>query len=1082
MAAASPAGLDDDPNLMGYWKFDGDTSDSSGNGRDATLVGDAHVVDNGILGGALLLDGSGDYATITGYKGINADRSDPNNPTQLPFTVACWIKTPSGEGAIVNWGSSDGTGVGGQYQNFRLNGGRLRAEHGNGRLRGTALVNDDEWHHVVMAVALGANIEPPNTQLYVDGQIDPQGADTVNAQNTWNLTEDADVGIGVRASHGDRLFTGMFDDVRIYARVLDANEVAVLAIRPRSWKPDPAVGSLIEDVSYLLGWMPGGYAAEHDVYFGTTAELGPEQLLGRQAETTILVTGLVENTTYYWRVDDITADGTVITGELWSFATPPRRAYAPSPFDGEKILDTTAALSWSGGWSPIMHAVYFGTDHDTVAGATGAPPQMDIGFDPGPLEYGTTYYWRVDEFYGTEWVTGAVWSFSVVPILPPTDDPNLVALWTFDGDTGGVALDQSGNGNHVALRNGAQIVAGRGGDVLDMGVAGYGAISNMHFDANSTGLTEVAVLSWIRTDTASDQYIISLDRSDYYRLEINGSGAGDGQVGWDLMTDAGQLDNGSVTRVDDGEWHHIAGIFDNGTASIYIDGFAEPSKTLGTSYGIGSTRYGLIGANSEEGTFDDGTTSGGPPIPLIDDMAIYDKAFTEDEMRQTYGNLSLAWQPQPTLGAVGDIWAMASFSWTPGDGAVEHDVYITTDANAIVAADATDTTGAYRGRVAEASYVATGGIVFDSVHYWRVDEVAADGTISKGRIWTFTTTAEIVLYDEATILDYDNTVDPFLSQLSMAIDPALDLSGGCDGGIGAIAISYTGQPASGSVTVDDVNSTVTVVGRGADIAGIADEFQYAYTTLVMNGSMTVKVDSLAHTDNLTKAGIMIRESLDPGSAFAAVFATGANGVTFQARAMTSMDATNDSSVATAEQQALTAPVWLKIERMFPMVNAYYSTDGVTWIPMSWNPQVIPMSPAPIHIGLAVTSHSGATTFAEAVFSNISSDGGVMPGPLTSAEIGLASNSAEPMYLVLEDASGASSAVANLDPAATQQAAATDWIVDLDGFSIDRTAVTGMALVIGNLENPTAGGTGTITLNNLRLLGDCAPVDDELEGL
>jgi hypothetical protein len=70
---------------------------------------------------------------------------------------------------------------------------------------------------------------PPNTQLYVDGLKDTEGADTTNTQNIWNLTEDADVGIGTRASHVDRFFTGMLDDVRIYERVLTEAEVAGLA-------------------------------------------------------------------------------------------------------------------------------------------------------------------------------------------------------------------------------------------------------------------------------------------------------------------------------------------------------------------------------------------------------------------------------------------------------------------------------------------------------------------------------------------------------------------------------------------------------------------------------------------------------------------------------------------------------------------------------------------------------------------------------------------------------------------------------------------------------------------------------------
>ena len=1058
----------DDPNLVGWWKFDGDALDSSGNGRDGTLMGDALLVDVGQWAGALSLDGSGDYVSIEGYKGINADRTDPDNPVQQTFSIACWIKTTAVDGELVTWGSNDGTGVGGQRQNFRMNGGRLRAEHGNGALRGNTYVNDGEWHHIVLNVVEGANLRVPQTVFYVDGVEDTVFS---GSNNIYNLTEDADVCIGCHAASISRFFLGMFDDVRIYDRVLDPNEVVELAKRSKSYVPDPADGALVEDVSVLLGWTPGDFAVEHDVYFGATAELGADQLLGRQAEATALATGLEKDQTYYWRIDDIDAEGAVAIGDTWSFWLPPKRAYDPSQPDGMKILDLTINLSWTGGWTPIMHSTYFGTDPDTVANATGAPMVMDIGLDPGPLEPGTTYYWRVDEFYGTETVAGPVWSFSTVPVLPLTDDPNLVASWTFDGDSGGVVLDQSGNANHVVLRNGAQVIVGRGGDVLDMGDAGYGAISNLVYDVNNSDLPEVTVSCWIRTDLETDQYIISLDRDENYRLEINGTGGGPGQVGWDVMTlqDGAEsmLDYGSVTRVDDGEWHHVAGIFDNGTSTIYIDGFAEPSATGGPVFGTGATqtRYGFIGANSEATSFES-SNNGGVPIPEIDDLCIYDKAFTEDEMRQTYGNLLIAWQPQPVMGDSNDVWTLTPLSWTPGDGAIEHDVYLGTDPNAVAAADATDATGIYRGRQADTTYVVAEGLAFDTTYYWRIDEVFSYAPItSKGRIWTFTTTGELVIYDEETPFEYDNSVEPFLSELALDFVPALNLTEP----ISRIAISYTGQAAPGSVAVDDVNGTTTVIGRGADIAGTSDEFQYAYTTLAMNGSMTVKVDSFASTHNWSKAGIMIRETLDPGSAFAAIYASGANGVSFQARPMANTDATNDISVATDEQKALVAPVWIKIERMFPMVNAYYSTDGVTFTPMAWNSQIVPMSPAPVHIGLAVTSHSGADTYAEAVFSEITSDGGVMPGPLTSTEIGLVSNAAEPMYLVLADASGATAAVLNPDPAAVQQGSATDWIVELADFGIDRSAVTSAALVVGNLDNPTPGSAGMLTINNVRLL-------------
>jgi hypothetical protein len=411
-----------------------------------------------------------------------------------------------------------------------------------------------------------------------------------------------------------------------------------------------------------------------------------------------------------------------------------------------------------------------------------------------------------------------------------------------------------------------------------------------------------------------------------------------------------------------------------------------------------------------------------------------------------------AYNPDPADG-VRDAGTALNLTWTPGWSPIMHQVYFGTDPEQVAnAADAP--------LVMDVGYD-TGDLHPGTTYYWRVDEFYDTETV-KGPVWTFTT----IVYDEETPFDYDNSVDPFISEVSLDLDPAIDLTDP----IGRIAVNYTGAAAPGSVTVDEAAGTTTVVGRGDDIWGTADEFQYAFTTLTGDGSMTVKVESLAHSHDWSKAGIMIRETLDPGSVFAMIAATGTNGVRFQARMRADQDAESDDAVATDEAKALTAPVWIKIERVFPMINAYYSTDGVTFIPMGWNSQVIPMTPAPIHIGLAVTSHSGAETYAEAVFSEISSDGGVAPGPLTSAEIGLqGGNAAEPMYLVLEDASGASAAVLNPDAAATQQTSATDFVVDLRNVAIDRSAVTKISLIIGDVDAPAPGGSGSLTINNVRLM-------------
>ena len=115
------------------------------------------------------------------------------------------------------------------------------------------------------------------------------------------------------------------------------------------------------------------------------------------------------------------------------------------------------------------------------------------------------------------------------------------------------------------------------------GVNDFAAIDNFYY--KSTTITELSVEAWIRTTNAGDQIIASFDRSEYWRLGTNGDGAGAGRVSWNLRTNAGFLDMGSSTRVDDGNWHHITGTYNNGLASIYIDGELDATMSLGATVG-----------------------------------------------------------------------------------------------------------------------------------------------------------------------------------------------------------------------------------------------------------------------------------------------------------------------------------------------------------------------------------------------------------------------------------------------------------------------------------------------------------------
>jgi len=93
-----------------------------------------------------------------------------------------------------------------------------------------------------------------------------------------------------------------------------------------------------------------------------------------------------------------------------------------------------------------------------------------------------------------------------------------------------------------------------------------------------------------------------------------------------------------VSRVDDGNWHHVACVYDNGAIRIYIDGVLDASTTRGATYGNGVVRYGFLGTGSEAPTYNGSTGPNSWFNGDLDEFRIWSVARTQAQIQADMNN------------------------------------------------------------------------------------------------------------------------------------------------------------------------------------------------------------------------------------------------------------------------------------------------------------------------------------------------------------------------------------------------------------------------------------------------------------
>ena len=335
---------------------------------------------------------------------------------------------------------------------------------------------------------------------------------------------------------------------------------------------------------------------------------------------------------------------------------------------------------------------------------------------------------------------------------------DLVAWWALDDGSGTMAKDSAGHpgGPHDGmLQNGPQweradVKIGTGALKLD-GLDDRIVIDS--FDLEGSGIT---IAAWIKPpDLAAmnDPRIVSKAQGggtgDHYWAMVL-SGTGEDNLEFRLSTDTGAPTRRTSPEGNDmqaDEWAHLAVTWDASDPfmRLYkngeeIDSVSKPGTAVGVGPGV---RVG-VGNQSVSA----GADSMDRPFPgILDDVRVYERGLSAEDLTELFGwqgtpvPSTMARNPIPSDGTlIGDTWA--NLSWTAGDFAVSHDVYIGDDFDNVN--DGAE--GTFVGNQA-GTFIVVGfpgfpfpdGLVPGTTYYWRIDEVNDTEPNSPwvGPVWSF---------------------------------------------------------------------------------------------------------------------------------------------------------------------------------------------------------------------------------------------------------------------------------------------------------------------------------------------------------
>ncbi|NQV33320.1 MAG: discoidin domain-containing protein, partial [Phycisphaeraceae bacterium] len=439
--------------------------------------------------------------------------------------------------------------------------------------------------------------------------------------------------------------------------------------------------------------------------FGTIASTVSATLISSGPLVPTVPTGenewmsLVLNTGAGFKINDALWLRIVSTGEAaWvdnvtvASVLNPAIAHHPDPASGSADVLRDGVVSWTPGIFAQKHDVYFGTNLNNVANASRTNPLGVLTVEDhnastlevGRLEFGQTYFWRVDEVNGAPDKTihkGRIWSFEAEPYSIQVP-----------GSSIGVTASSASNEYSIPERT----IDGSGLDANDMhSISG----DDMWFTS------DVELDPWIQYEFASVQKLDTLKvwNSNSSAESAIGWGVKDVEIAysvdgvtWDVLPDADQLSRAPGARTYDQPDEIMFG----GVAAKFVRlNIASNWGGLLMSYGLSEVQFYVI------------PTQARTPVPASDSV---------------------------------DVLPDAIVQWRAGREAAEHVVYVSPDSDAVADGTAPSVTSTTNSLDLASLDLQLGQAYYWRVDEVNHAEVTTTWT---GEPWTFSTRENLIVDD-----------------------------------------------------------------------------------------------------------------------------------------------------------------------------------------------------------------------------------------------------------------------------------------------------------------------------------------------